>query len=256
MIPFGSTQPKGYLHPALGSGAPFGSAAYAKASPILPPPSPGQPPRCLVDSKTIGCFTYARQIQDQLNAGEITPEQASDQIKELRAFDAARLPRNVQDTDAAFNDAGIQRHVKSIVSMTPTENITGAKPGRIKVTFSDGTTETYDQVVISHSTNPDATGAQPGALTLATGLIMRPVVVAGQVVALESVNPPGAVRVVGAAMWSPAWIKRGLIVGFDAVKIYEKALKEQALSAPRDSPANPLIHNVGEQIPAANTRVP
>jgi hypothetical protein len=59
MIPFGSTQPKGYLRPALGSGAPFGSAAYATASPILPPPSPGQPPRGLVDSETIGCFTYA-----------------------------------------------------------------------------------------------------------------------------------------------------------------------------------------------------
>lgn len=94
-----------------------------------------------------------------------------------------------------------------------------------------------------------------GALTLAKGLEMRPVVVNGLVVALESVYPPGVVRVIGAAMWSPAWIERGLIVDFDAIKIYKKALAEQAIGAPRDSPANPLIRNVGDQVPAANTKI-
>ena len=82
---------------------------------------------------------------------------------------------------------------------------------------------------------------------------MRPVVVNGQVVALESVYPPGAIRVVGAAMWNPAWIKGSYIRSRDAVAIYEQALQKQALGTPRDSPANPLIHNVGNQIPAANT---
>lgn len=90
---------------------------------------------------------------------------------------------------------------------------------------------------------------------------MRPVVVDRQVVALESVNPPGAVRVVGAAMWSPAWIERGLISetefvnGMPARDVYSNALQNQALSAPRDSPGNMLIHNTGKQIPAANTAV-
>jgi hypothetical protein len=196
--------------------------------------------------------TY-QQIQDRLNAGEITPSQADAQIAELQAFDAARLPRNLQDADAAFNDSGITRHVKSIKSMTPTEDIPGEPPGRVKVTFSDGSTETYDQVVVSHGTNLGARTGMVGALTLAAGLKMRPVVVNGEVVALESINPPGAVRVVGAAMWSPAWISGGFIVDFDAIAIYRNALDRQALGAPRDSPGNVLIHNVGKQIPAANT---
>jgi len=196
-----------------------------------------------------------QQVQDQLNAGEITPAQADAQLADLRAFDAARLPRNVQDTDAAFNDSGITRSVKEIQSLTPTEDISGQEPGRVKVTFTDGTSEIYDQVVVSHGTNLAAPTGATGALTLATGLKMRPVVVNGQVVALESVFPPGAVRVVGAAMWSPGWIQRELIVDFDAIKIYKKALTEQTIDAPRDSPANPLIHNVGQQIPAANTNI-
>jgi hypothetical protein len=194
-----------------------------------------------------------QQIQDQLNAGEITPEQVKDQLAELRAFDAARLPRNVQDANAAFNDAGITRGVKEIKSMTPSEEIPGQEPGRVKVTFSDGSTAMYDQVVISHGTNMAATGRTPGALTLAAGIQLRPVVINGQVVALESVYPPGAVRIVGAAMWSRAWVRERYIVDPSAIDIYEKALREQALTAPRDSPANPLIHNVGKQIPTANT---
>lgn len=84
---------------------------------------------------------------------------------------------------------------------------------------------------------------------------MRPVVVDGQVVALESVNPPGAVRVVGAAMWSRAWIDGDFIQDPTAIRIYDLALKNQARSAPRDSPGNMLIHNVGKQVPAANAEL-
>ena len=113
----------------------------------------------------------------------------------------------------------------------------------------------YDQVVVSIGTNLAATSGSVGALTLASGIVMRPVLVNGQVVALESVNPPGAVRVVGAAMWSRAWIRERYIVDPDAIMIYEKALNEQARGAPRDSPGNMLIHDVGQQIPAANTAV-
>jgi hypothetical protein len=207
-------------------------------------------PPGMADSKR----TY-QQVQDRLNAGEITPKEANEQLADLRSFDAARLPRNVQDADAAFHDAGIVRSVKWIASMTPTEDIADEAPGKVKVTFTDGTTETYDQVVVSIGTSLAATSGATGALTLAAGIRMRPVVVNGQVVALESVNPPGAVRVVGAAMWSPAWIKERFIVDRDAVAIYEEALKEQARGAPRDSPGNMLIHNVGQQIPAANTAI-
>lgn len=82
---------------------------------------------------------------------------------------------------------------------------------------------------------------------------MRPVVINNQVVARESVNPPGAVRVVGAAMWSNAWINGDFLIDLDAIATYRKALDSQALGAPRDSLNNMLIHNVGKQITAANT---
>ena len=199
------------------------------------------------------------QIQDQLNAGEITPAEAEKQMADLRAFDPAALPRNVQAADSAMNDAGITRGVKEIASMTPTEEIPGEKPGHVEVTFTDGTSGVYDQVVVSHGTNLGAKGAMPGALTLAKGIEMRPIVVDGQVVALESVKPPGAVRVVGAAMWSRAWIDGGFISetefvnGMPARDVYSNALQNQALSAPRDSPGNMLIHNTGNQVPTANT---
>jgi hypothetical protein len=69
------------------------------------------------------------------------------------------------------------------------------------------------------------------------------------------VNPPGAVRVVGAAMWSRQWIDGGFIVEPTAKAKYENALNNQAMNAPRDSPGNPLIYNTGRQIPAANKAI-
>ena len=58
-------------------------------------------------------------------------------------------------------------------------------------------------------------------------------------------------------MWSGLWIDGNApggarITDPATVSRFRKAMTEQALSAPRDSPANPLLHNVGKQIPAAN----
>jgi hypothetical protein len=199
----------------------------------------------------------AKELEDELNAGTITPDQFAKEMAKVRAFDAAALPRNVQAADAPFNDAGINRSVKGIASLTPMEHL-GGDAGKVRVTFTDGTTADYDQVVVSHGTDM-AKAADPGpagALTLAKGIEMRPVIFNGKVVALESVNPPGAVRVLGAAMWSRAWLQfipeTLTIDGRSARDIYDDALTNQAINAPRDSPANPLIHNVGQQIPAAN----
>jgi hypothetical protein len=173
-------------------------------------------------------------------------------MAELRAFDAAALPRNVQSADAAINDAGIQRHVKEIKSMVPTEDI-GEAPGKIKVTFTDGSEAVYDQVVVSHGANVGAAGEVRGAATLAKGIELRPIVVDGQVVGLESVNPPGAVRIVGAAVWNRVWIKS--IFQEAARSTFEEALDNQALGSPRDSPANPLVYNTSRQIPNANKAI-
>jgi hypothetical protein len=171
---------------------------------------------------------------------------------ELMAFDGAMLPRNLEPEHAAFNDPRIKRSVKEIASVTPTEDVAGAKRGKVYVTFTDGSSGTYDQVVVSHGPRL-ANPAQPGpagALTLADGILMRPVVKDGDVVALESVDPPGAVRVVGAAMWSSAWRKK---IPPDQLPVYDKALMNQAKNGPRDSPQPSLLHHAAKQIPAANS---
>ena len=54
-----------------------------------------------------------------------------------------------------------------------------------------------------------AVAGPAGAVQLGAnaGVKFKPVVRNGKVVALESIDPPGAVRVIGAAMWSGAWIR-------------------------------------------------
>lgn len=221
--------------------------------------TPGKEPQQL-DSKR----RYER-VQKMLDAGELTPDQAQAELAQIRAFDAAALPRNAQSADAAFNNPKIHRSVRGIQSMTPTERIPGAPPGKVKVTFTDGSTAMYDQVVVSHATDI-AAGPDPGpagAVNLADGIKMRPVVRGNKVVALESIDPPGAVRVVGAAMWTAAWgrwIPNDISIPNPADPVSElgmrdvfmNALADQAKGGPRDSPASALVHHVVGQIPAAN----
>ena len=223
--------------------------------------TPGKDPQ-QIDSKRR--YERAQKMRD---AGELTPNKAKKELAEIRAFDAAALPRNTQAADAAFNNSQqIHRAVQGIESMTPTEKIPGQPPGKVRVTFKGGGDPViYDQVVVSHATDitrgPDPGPA--GAVGLAKGIEMRPVVRDGKVVALESIDPPGAVRVVGAAMWSGAW--RDLVPDdvnmpdpMDPTKnismqqVFLNALAKQAAGQPRDSPLPPLVHHVADQIPAAN----
>ena len=190
----------------------------------------------------------------KLESGSLTPREAqllAARQAELRAFGDAMLPRNLETNEAAFEDPGIKRMIKQIKAMTPTEEIVGEVPGRVKVDFDDGSSGVYDQVVVSHGPDP-MRAPEPGpagAATLTQGLQVRPVVVDGKVVALESIDPPGAVRILGAGMWSSLWISR---MPENVRSVYVAALERQALGGPRDSPANQLIHHVGQQIPAAN----
>ena len=138
-------------------------------------------------------------LQDKLNAGVSIADVPAEE-KALRAFDAAKLPRNVGGADAAFNDPKIHRSVNGIKQVTPTEDLhdPNIAPGRVKVVFSDGSFGIYDQVVVSHATNVAAPG---GAQAQVGDLQFRPVVKDGIVCALESIDPPGAVKVAGGAMW-------------------------------------------------------
>jgi hypothetical protein len=207
------------------------------------------------------------RIEKMRAAGELTSKEADEELAAVRAFDAAALPRNAQAADAALNNQKIHRSVRGIKSMTPTEKIPGERPGRVKVTFTKGDPpeEIYDQVVVSHATDITS-GPEPGpagAVGLAKGIQMRPVVRNGKIVALESIDPPGAVTVKGAAAWSGAWIERipdKLMIPdptdpareVDARELYKDALANQAKQGPRDSPLPPLVHHVVTQIGAAN----
>lgn len=207
-----------------------------------------------------GARRYER-VQRMLDAGELTPEQAAQEMAEIRAFDAAALPTNVQQRSSAMSDAGIKRSVRGIQALQPVGD------AKVEVTFTDGTKEIYDQVVVSHGTDITAPAAPgpAGAFTLGqgAGVKFKPVVRGGKVVALESVDPPGAVRVIGAGMWTPAWIihvsdnvdmpdpmKPGEVI--KAQQLFKNALAGQANGAPRDSPASALVHHVAQQVPAAN----
>lgn len=53
-----------------------------------------------------------KELRDQLNDGTISPVDFKKAMAEVRAFDAAALPRNVQAADAPFNDAGIRAQRK------------------------------------------------------------------------------------------------------------------------------------------------
>jgi hypothetical protein len=101
------------------------------------------------------------------------------------------------------------------------------------------------------------------AIGAGTGAKFRPVVREGKVVALESIDPPGAVRVLGAGMWSGMWAKYidAELVMPDPMRpgrestarqIFLDALESQAKGGPRDSPASALVHHVAGQVPAAN----
>ena len=209
---------------------------------------------------TIDSVRRYERVQKMLDAGELTPDQAAKEMAEIRAFDAAALPTNVQAKDAAMSDAGIKRSVRGIAAMKP------AGDAKVEVTFTDGAKEIYDQVVVSHGTLIDAPAVPgpAGPVTLGgTRAEFKPVVKGGEVVALESINPPGVVRVIGAGMWSPAWInsisdnfmmadplKPGKQIS--AQQLFKRALAEQAKGSPRDSPLSALVHHVAQQIPAAN----
>jgi hypothetical protein len=201
------------------------------------------------------------RVQKMLEAGEITPDQATLEMAEIRAFDAAALPTNVQAKESAMADSGIKRSVKGIAGLKPVGT------NQVEVTFTDGSKATYDQVVVSHATDmaAPAVPGPAGAVTLgaSAGVKFRPVVKEGKVVALESIDPPGAVRVLGAGMWSGMWTKHidaDLVMAdpmrpgheATALQIFLDALGNQAKGGPRDSPASALVHHVAGQIPAAN----
>ncbi len=176
----------------------------------------------------------------------------------LRTFGDAMLPRNTKE-GGAFDRKNVDIRIDEIKTVMPSEAKDPAIKGKVWVELASGKSGFYDQVVVSHG--PDIAkgpaAGLPGAVNISGTTIYRPVMENGQINRLESTNtnPPGAVRVLGNDMWSPAWIDK---IAPEFRETYEKALREQAKGdrikqGSPDSVGVPgSIHMVGHDIPAAN----
>lgn len=89
-------------------------------------------------------------------------------------------------------------------------------------------------------------------------IVLRPVIVEGDIVALESFEHPGVCTMTGIAMWSPALIPR---IAEPYRARYEKGLREQAKSesirtrSPESVGVPGSIHMAGRDIPRANAEL-
>lgn len=161
---------------------------------------------------------------------------------DLLSFRRAMLPRNVEPPDAAFNHPAISRSSGTIKKITPTDD------GRVKVELADGRTFTVDQVVVSIGQDPAAPG---GPLALTEGRQFRIVKDAdGNLSHLESVDPPGAIRIMGASMSEPAM--REAVIPAERAE-FAALLARQADALPANSRGVPgSLALAGQTIPEAN----
>ena len=201
-------------------------------------------------------------LQDKLNAGVSIADVPAEE-KALRAFDAAKLPRNVGGADAAFNDPKIHRSVNGIKQVTPTQDLhdPNIAPGRVKVVFSDGSFGIYDRKAGRLARDERRrTGWRSGAGR-------RPPVPARR--QRRHRVRAGKHRSTGCGEGRGRRdVERG-VLGRESIPatldmpdpmdsskrilardLYQRASREQSSGAPRDSPANPLVHNVVKQLDA------
>lgn len=161
---------------------------------------------------------------------------------DLLSFRRAMLPRNVEPPDAAFKHPAISRSSGTIKKVTPTAD------GRVKVEVADGRVFTVDQVVVSIGQDPAAAG---GPLALTQGRRFRIVKnAAGELTHLESVDPPGAIRIMGASMSEPAM--REAVIPAERAE-FAALLARQANALPTNSRGVAgSLALAGQTIPEAN----
>ncbi|MEZ4399302.1 MAG: DUF4157 domain-containing protein [Kofleriaceae bacterium] len=161
---------------------------------------------------------------------------------DLLSFRRAMLPRNVEPADAAFNNPKVSRSSGTIKKITPTDD------GRVKVELADGRVFTVDQVVVSIGQDPAAPG---GPLALTHGRQFRIVKdPSGALSHLESVDPPGAIRIMGASMSEPAM--REAVIPAERAE-FAALLARQADALPANSRGVPgSLALAGQTIPEAN----
>jgi hypothetical protein len=212
-----------------------------------------------------------RKLEDP-STSSLEKRRLEQEQKELRAFGGGMFLRNLAPGQA-FDNPNIHRRVDEIDTILPSEVVDPAVKSKVWVEFQSGYGNTvrngkrgkfYHQVVVAHGPDIARKGSvdptsleygAPGALTVEAGGTWRPVVVEGDIVALESFEHPGAGTITGIAMWNAGWIPR---IAEPYRARYEKGLAEQAKAAsvrtrsPESVGVAGSIHMANRDIPRAN----
>lgn len=192
------------------------------------------------------------QIAKKLQDPAISAEEKKvllDRQRDLRAFGQAMLPRNVEEAfDSPLAKDKIHRQIGDISKIEPIEvEESGVKVQKVKLTTSMGEV-IVDQLVVSLGQNPEAVGATGHFVD---GVDLEMILDHdGNLVGLQSVNPKGAVRLLGAAFADP---KLAPHVVADQRADFGTKLAEQAAKLPSNSKGvAPSIASAAISIQAAN----
>jgi hypothetical protein len=184
------------------------------------------------------------------------------------ADDLAQIDRDLTDSyfettrgitqGRYFDRTNIAYTVGRIGSVRPGDPTVPGEAGKIMVLI-DGQWRAFDQVAIALGQDPagggvDGSGAPrpegaPGLGQIVGNLQLRMVIVDGRLVALESVDPPGAVRVIGAAIAQSA---RPWVIPAEQVAFVEMVDAQAAAAPPASRYVPDSIYQIGESVPLAN----
>jgi hypothetical protein len=169
----------------------------------------------------------------------------------LRAFGPEMLPRNVEKAfDSDLAKQKIHRQIVAEVTKIEPFEIEegGAKVQKVRVTSSTGQVFEVDQVVVSLGQNSSADGAAGGFIR---GIQLEMILDGeGNLVGLQSVEPKGAVRLLGAA-YADAKLAR-YVVPEQRADFQSKLAAEAAKLPPNSKGVAPSIANAANTIQAAN----
>lgn len=164
---------------------------------------------------------------------------------DILSFRRAMLPRNTEPADAAFKNPKIERSSGTIKKVEPVKD---GGVDRVKVTLDDGRVYIVDQIVVSIGQDPAGAGG-PKALSGSHQFKMVKSA-AGELVELVSVDPPGAVRIRGAAMAEPTM--KDVVIPAERAE-FAALLAQRADGLPENSKGVAgSISLAGRTIPEAN----
>lgn len=164
----------------------------------------------------------------------------------LEAYSFAMLPRNVYEAfESPVAKDKIHREIGDLGKIEEAVDKDGNKQVKLEI---NGKVVLVDQLIVSLGQEPATPGA---AASLTKGLELRMILNAdGRLVGLESVDPPGAVRLMGAAF---ADMKMAEYVVKSERTLFRDKLAEQTSLLPANSKGvGPSLANAATNITAAN----